>query len=119
MMGSESQVWRSLNVNLIILGWLERKKDVQWCDGKLGMWRQLLGINAGFRGKRAMRGAYRWSGVRYQTRKFNFKNTLYCLIYTACYYFNIEVTNEIFYILFFILRLPNLMCILHSQHISI
>lgn len=66
MMGSESQVWRSLNVNLIILGWLERKKDVQWCDGKLGVWRQLLGVNARFHGKRAIRGAYRWSGVRYQ-----------------------------------------------------
>lgn len=69
--------------------------------------------------ERAMRGAYRWSGVRYQARKFNFKNTLYSLIYTECYYFNIEITNEIFYILFFILNLPNLTCILHSQHISI
>lgn len=55
-MGSESQVWRSLKVNLIILGWMERKKDVQWCDGKLGVWRQLLGVNAGFHGKGHERG---------------------------------------------------------------
>lgn len=65
MMGSESQVWRSLNANLIILGWMERKKDVQWCDG------EAWGGEAITRGKcrvswRAMRGVYRWFGVRYQ-----------------------------------------------------
>lgn len=32
---------------------------------------------------------------------------------------NIKIINEVFYILFFLLRLQNRVCILHSQHISV
>lgn len=68
MMGNQCQVWRPLNASLIILDCHRKEKGdiVQWGVEKLGMWRQLLRVNAAFNGKRGMREGYRWSGVKYQ-----------------------------------------------------